>query len=127
MKNERSYPMKTLLLIAGMVACTVIANLLLKTGAVSGRAAGGPWWSQVLNGHVLGGYAVFAVSAMFYTLVLRTVPLNVAQSFTAAQFIAVVLSSAIVLSEPIGTTRWIGIAMIAAGIILVGWTHGMPE
>jgi multidrug transporter EmrE-like cation transporter len=119
--------MKTLLLVAGMVACTVIANLLLKTGAVSGRAAGGPWWAQVLNWHVLGGYAVFAVSAMFYTLVLRTVPLNVAQSFTAAQFVAVVLSSAFILSEPIGTTRWIGIAMIAAGIILVGWTHGMPE
>ena len=119
--------MRTLLLAGGMITFTVVANLLLKTGAVSGREAGGSWWSQLLNWHVVGGFGSFAVAALFYTVLLRTVPLNVAQSFTAAQFIAIIAASALVLSEPIGGVRWIGIALIAAGIALVGWTHGLPD
>ena len=116
--------MKTLLAACGMITFTVIANLLLKTGAVLGREAGGPWWAQLVNWRVAGGFGSFAVAALFYTVLLRTVPLNVAQSFTAAQFIAIVLAAALVLSEPIGGVRWIGIVLIAAGIAIVGWTQG---
>ena len=115
--------MRTLLAVAGMVAFTVIANLLLKTGAVMGREAGGAWWAQLLNWRIAAGFASFAVAALFYTVVLRTVPLNVAQSFTAAQFVAIVLASAIVLSEPITGMRWLGIALIASGIAIVGWSQ----
>ena len=114
--------MKTLLAAGGMIAFTVIANLLLKTGAVAGRAEGGPLWLQLLNLRVAGGFVSFAVAALFYTVLLRTVPLNVAQSFTAAQFIAIVLASAVVLAEPIGAVRWIGIALITAGIAVVAWS-----
>jgi undecaprenyl phosphate-alpha-L-ara4N flippase subunit ArnE len=116
--------MRTLLAVAGMVAFTVIANLLLKTGAVMGREAGGAWWSQLLNWRIVAGFGAFAVAALFYTIVLRTVPLNVAQSFTAAQFVAIVLASALVLSEPITGIRWLGIALIASGIAIVGWSQG---
>jgi multidrug transporter EmrE-like cation transporter len=116
--------MKTLLAIAGMITFTVIANLLLKTGAVVGREAGGAWWEQLLNWRIGGGFASFAVAALFYTIVLRTVPLNVAQSFTAAQFVAIILASALVLAEPISAMRWFGIALIACGIAVVGWSQG---
>ncbi len=114
--------MRTLLVTTGMIAFTVIANLLLKTGAVMGREAGGEWWTQLLNWRIAGGFASFAIAALFYTVLLRTVPLNVAQSFTAGQFIAIVVASALVLSEPITGIRWVGIAMIAGGIALVGWS-----
>lgn len=116
--------MKTLVAVCGMIGFTVIANLLLKTGAVLGRAAGGPWWAQLANWRVVGGFASFAIAALFYTLLLRTAPLNVAQSFAAAQFVATVLAAALILSEPIGAASWIGIALIAAGIAIVGWTRG---
>lgn len=116
--------MRTLLAVAGMIAFTVVANLLLKTGAVMGRESGGAWWAQLLNWRIAAGFASFAVAALFYTVVLRTVPLNVAQSFTAAQFVAIVLASAIVLSEPITGMRWLGIALIASGIAIVGWSQG---
>ncbi len=116
--------MKTTLTIAGMITFTVIANLLLKTGAVAGRESGGAWWEQLLNWRIAAGFASFAVAALFYTLVLRTVPLNVAQSFTAAQFVAIILASALVLAEPISAARWAGIALIACGIAIVGWSQG---
>jgi drug/metabolite transporter (DMT)-like permease len=115
--------MKILLFAGGMIAFTVVANVLLKMGAVAGHEAGGPWWMQVANWRVASAYGSYAISVLFYTLLLRTVPLNVAQSFTAAQFIAVIIASASILSEPISTPRWAGIALIAAGIALVGWTY----
>jgi uncharacterized membrane protein len=54
-----------------------------------------------------------------YSLVLRILPLNVAQSFTAAQFIAVILASTIVLGEAVSVQRWLGIVMINGGIVIV--------
>ena len=115
--------MKTALAIAAMITFTVIANLLLKTGAVMGREAGGAWWEQFANWRILSGFAAFAVAALFYTIVLRDVPLNLAQSFTAAQFVAIVLASALVLGEPISGVRWAGMALIACGIGIVGWSQ----
>ncbi len=114
--------MRTALVIVGMFTFTVIANLLLKVGAITGRDAGGTWWNQLLNWRIAGGFASFATAAVFYTVLLRSVPLNVAQSFTAAQYVAVILASALVLSEPISAARWIGIALIACGIAIVGWS-----
>jgi drug/metabolite transporter (DMT)-like permease len=115
--------MRTALVIIGMFTCTVVANLLLKTGAVTGRDAGGSWWGQLLNWRIAAGFASFAGAALFYTVLLRSIPLNVAQSFTAAQYIAVILASAVVLAEPISAARWIGIALIACGIAIVGWSQ----
>jgi drug/metabolite transporter (DMT)-like permease len=116
--------MKTALNVGAMITFTVIANLLLKTGAVLGREAGGAWWDQLINWRIVAGFSSFAAAAVFYTLVLRDVPLNVAQSFTAAQFVAIVLASALVLGEPITGVRWAGMAMIACGIAIVGWSRG---
>jgi drug/metabolite transporter (DMT)-like permease len=112
--------MRTILAVTGMITFTVIANLLLKTGAVLGRESGGAWWEQILNWRIASGFASFAVAALCYTIVLRTVPLNVAQSFTAAQFIAIILASSLVLAEPITAMRWVGMALIACGILVVG-------
>jgi undecaprenyl phosphate-alpha-L-ara4N flippase subunit ArnE len=50
-------------------------------------------------------------------------PLNIAQSFAAGQFIAVILAASLVLSEAISTAQWVGIFLIAAGIAIVGWSQ----
>jgi drug/metabolite transporter (DMT)-like permease len=115
--------MRTALLIAGMIAFTVLANLLLKSGAVMGREAGGAWWGQLVNWRIVAGLGSFGVAGLLYTVVLRWLPLNVAQSFTAAQFVVTILASAVVLSEPITAARWVGIALIACGIAVVGWSQ----
>lgn len=111
-------PLKTAAAFAGMISCTVAGNLLLKSGAVEalGRSA---WWG-LLNLKTVSGLAFFGAAVLVYLWVLRTVPLNVAQSFMAAQFISVIVASALVLSEPISAIRWLGIALIAIGIVIVG-------
>jgi len=114
--------MKTALLVASMITCTVLANLLLKTGATMARDADAAWWMQYVNWRVIAGLASFGVAGLVYTVVLRILPLNVALSFTAAQWVATVAASAFVLSEPIGGLRLAGIGLIAAGIAVVAST-----
>lgn len=113
--------MKVILVLLAMITFTVIANLLLKTGAVAG-GADGPI-TRLVNWRVILGLVSFGTAACFYIIILQWLPLNVAQSFAAAQFVAVILASAILLSEPIGTAQWIGIALIALGIGVVGWSQ----
>ncbi len=115
--------MKIVLTYLAMISLTVIANLLLKTGAVAEDATK---WFGFLNIWIIGGLAAFGTSALFYILVLKWLPLHVAQSFAAMQFIAVILASSLVLQEPITPLRWIGIVIIFIGILVIGqsWSEG---
>jgi drug/metabolite transporter (DMT)-like permease len=114
--------MKIVLAFIMMISFTVAANLLLKMGAVSSESAQGSI-TPLLNWRILLGLFSFGLAACFYILILQGLPLNVAQSFAAAQFIAVILASAWFLSEPIGNSQWLGITLITLGISIVGWSQ----
>src|SRR5512135_1142912 len=102
-----------------MISLTVLANLLLKLGATE-KGASGNILIDLLNWRVVGGLTSFALAAFIYVVVLSRVPLNVAQSFLSLQFVAVIIASALFLGEPIGPLRWLGIALIVSGILVVG-------
>jgi len=102
---------------AGMVLATVLGNILLKIGAGPEQSR---WLFGVFGSTSLIGIASFGIALFIYSWLLKSIPLNVAQSLSAAQFIAVILASAFVLAEPISTARWFGITLIAAGILTVG-------
>lgn len=113
--------MKLLAAFATMIFLTVTANLLLKSGATAPGVASDNLLS-LLNWRVIAGLFSFALGAAFYVLILTKLPLNVAQSFAALQFVAVVIASWLILGEPIGGLRWAGIGLIGAGVVLVGIT-----
>lgn len=97
------------------------ANLLVKIGA--GPPGLSPAWPlSLVNGYTTLGAASFALGLMFYVSVLRTLPLNVAQSMFAAQYVFVIFASVLLLGEPVSPLRWAGIALNADGIVIVGWT-----
>lgn len=102
-----------------MIAFTVAANLLLKLGVSSPVASDG-FFTRLLNVKVFLGLVSFAFAALFYLIILTKFPLNVAQSFATVQFVAVIIASSFFLGEPIGLLRWIGIFVIAIGVLLVG-------
>src|SRR2546423_728754 len=109
---------QTLAGFAAMVSLTVAANLMLKLGAAT------PIAERVLFGFLgwksAAGLALFGCSGLLYAFLLRAVPLNLAQVFTASQFVGVIIAAAVILGEPISPARWLGIGCICFGIALVG-------
>jgi len=104
----------SLLGFAAMIALTVAANLLLKLGAgvTEVFSAGSPWRGWHYSG-VAGSSTPSCCDRCRSTS---------AVSFTAAQFVGVVIAASLVLGEPISPARWLGIACISFGIFLVGLT-----
>ena len=105
---------------AGIILCTVCANLMLKVGAMAPEA------SRVVLGVLswtsLAGLAMFGLGGLVYSFLLRSVPLNVAQVFAATQFVGVILAANLVLGESISGLRWVGIAFTLLGVAIVGVT-----
>ena len=108
-------------LIIATISCTVLGNLLLKTGA------GKPgiytlWPLSIINLYVVAGALSFALGLLFYTMILKKMPLNIAQSIFSVQFIVVIVASSIFLNEFIPFTRWVGFAFVAIGLFIIGWS-----
>lgn len=106
------------LFILASMTCTVIGNLLLKTG-VEHPGAGTVWPFTLLNTRTLLGAVAFCFAMVFYMMVLRRTTLNLAQSIFVMQFVLVIIAAAVILDEPIGLQRWIGIGLIAGGLFVI--------
>jgi drug/metabolite transporter (DMT)-like permease len=104
---------------AAMIAFTVAANLILKLGAVAPPAE--RLLFGLLGWKSIAGLALFGCGGLIYAFLLREVTLNTALSFTAAQFVGVIIAANLVLGEPI-SARWLGIGCICFGIFVVGLT-----
>lgn len=114
--------MRTVLAFVAMIGFTVMANLLMKSGA-DHMAGQEHLWIRLLSWRLILGLMCFGIAALIYIAILSWLPLNVAQSFAAAQFIAVILASWLVLGEPITSPQWYGITLITAGIALIGYVR----
>lgn len=100
-----------------MIGLTAVGNVLMKLGA-SVPLADRPLFGMVAW-QSCAGIAIFAAAVIVYAILLQWLPLNMAQSFAAFQFVAVIIASAWFLGEPISLSRWFGIGLIAAGILTV--------
>jgi drug/metabolite transporter (DMT)-like permease len=108
-----------------MIGLTAAGNILMKLGASV------PLAQRPILGLVAwqscAGIAIFAAAVTVYAVLLQWLPLSVAQSFAALQFVAVILASSWILGESISLPRWIGIALIAVGIVTVGVSGRVAE
>jgi len=109
------------LLILASMSCTVIGNLLLKTG-VQQPGVAEIWPLSLLNARTVLGAVSFCFAMVFYMMVLKRTTLNLAQSIFALQFVLVIIAANVILNEPIGMQRWLGIGLIAAGLFVVSLT-----
>lgn len=73
---------------------------------------------------VLLGLFFYGVGALAWIAALTRLDLSVAYPFLALNFVLVALSSWLVLHERIPALRWVGIAVICAGILLVAASIG---
>src|SRR4051794_41829333 len=68
----------------------------------------------------VAGLVLFGCGGLLYAFLLRWVPLNVAQSFAAAQFIGVIAAASPMLNQPHSPGGWDGPGPVWGGIPLGG-------
>lgn len=107
--------------ILASMSCTVVGNLLLKTG-VQQQGVSTVWPLSLLNMRTFLGAITFCFAMIFYMMVLKRTALNLAQSIFALQFVLVIIAANVILHESIGMQRWIGIGLIAAGLFVISLT-----
>jgi drug/metabolite transporter (DMT)-like permease len=98
-----------LMLKYGMQAATTRAHHT--GGSLVVAATASPW--------VLGGLAVFAVSAVAWLGALSRVPLSVAYPFNALSYIAILTASTVILHERTSLLTWAGSLLVVSGLLIV--------
>lgn len=66
------------------------------------------------------GLTLFAISALFWLVVLSRVDLSLAYPFVGLSYVVVVAFSKFFLNENVPGLRWLGVVIVAVGIALVG-------
>lgn len=66
------------------------------------------------------GLIAYAVSTIYYLFVLSKVHLSWAYGLTGLSYIFTVILAYFVLGESIPIVRWVGVAVIFIGVVLVG-------
>jgi drug/metabolite transporter (DMT)-like permease len=102
------------LLAAALVASNIAGNCCLSIG-LRGQA-------PLLNPWVLGGTVLLAVWQVCWLALLARADLTWALPFSAATYVGSAIAGALVLGEPVAVARWGGVALIAAGVAVVGRT-----
>ncbi len=70
----------------------------------------GPW--------AIAGIVLYAISALFWLVVLSRVALSVAYPIVAIGYVVVVLYSRFVFNEPVKWIAWVGLALIVIGVAI---------
>ncbi len=112
-------------LIALSISSGVAGQTALKLGVNQPGAAGGTGtivglFAMILQSPlVLGGLVLYGVGALAWIAVLAKMDLSYAYPFLALNFVLITVVSRLALGETIPPARWIGIAVICIGIVLI--------
>jgi len=112
------------------VGLASVAQLTLKAGmnqvtesiggvvTLSGAAAR----TMLTNATVWGGLVMFGLSAVVWMFVLSRTSLSFAYPFAALTYLLIVAVDRFILHETVPPLRWLGVACIMTGIVLVART-----
>jgi len=122
-------------MLIGLILTSVVlagfAQITLKAGVnhVTDASGGGELRMNAENLRTLltspivwGGLILFGLSAIVWLFALSRASLSFAYPFAALSYVLIVLFSILVLHETVPALRWLGVAFIVTGIILVAQT-----
>jgi drug/metabolite transporter (DMT)-like permease len=122
-ESDRRMRFADLVLILCSVSLAAVAQLMLKHGmkvAVDQTKSGGSIVAKaVTSPSIVGGLALFGVSAVLWLAALRRVPLSRAYPFNALAYVGILVSSVFVLHEHVSPARWLGAGLVVVGLVLV--------
>jgi drug/metabolite transporter (DMT)-like permease len=121
-------------MLIGLILISVVlagfAQITLKTGVnhVTGTSSGelhlsaGSLRSLLSSPIVWGGLVLFGLSAVVWLFALSRASLSFAYPFAALSYVLILVFSVLVLHETVQPLRWLGVAFIVTGIVLVAQT-----
>jgi drug/metabolite transporter (DMT)-like permease len=120
----------SLLLVLGSVGTATLGQLLLKSGMTSvGRLGAGALQQPLQTLMAIAstpvvwlGLASYAVGAVLWLVVLSRLDLGYAYPLLAVSYILIPLLAHFLLGEAIPPLRWVGIAVIFIGVVIVART-----
>ncbi len=120
----------SLLLVLGAVGTATAGQLLLKSGMTTVGRLGASILQQPLQTALTVasvptiwlGLACYALGAVLWMVVLSRLDLSFAYPLLALSYILIPLLSYLILGENIPPLRWVGIAVIFIGVIIVART-----
>ena len=109
---------KTVVLILGAVAFSVVGQLLLKSGAQHAAGLGrlGFLLAAFRDMHVLSGLAAWTASTLCWIYVLRVAPLSKAYGLTSLTYVLVPLASVYLFDEQLRRLHVVGTVLIVMGV-----------
>ncbi len=119
--------MSLLILMAVVVALNVCGHVFLKigmnqVGEIGGRSVFDFGYSAISNIFILIGLTGYVSSVGGYIVVLSKTQLSVAYPILMSTgYALVVLVSFLFLKEPFSSIKWVGIALILFGVVLVSF------
>jgi len=122
---------KSLFLVVVAVLLGVLGQLLLKMGMTqvgpleSGKGLGGLIRVGIRvfsNLKVLGGFAAYGISSLFWIAVLSKINLSLAYPMLALNYVLVPLTAWLFLGEQVPTLRWLGMGVIIVGVVIISRT-----
>lgn len=102
------------------IVCSVAGLMLIKTAGRGGFSLLG----LHLNGRTVAGLLIYAVGFCFYFFLLQNNNVSIVFPLVVGlNYVAVILSAALLLRESITTMQWAGIIAVLLGIVLM---NGKP-
>ena len=114
-----------LLLLALWTSCEVLGQVLFKRGIDAigqGEARFGPRTLRLAfaSPSIWGGVLVHIVEFALWIEILGHLPLSVAFPLESVSYVTVLVATRVVLREAVLPRRWVGVALICAGIAVLG-------
>jgi drug/metabolite transporter (DMT)-like permease len=97
-----------------------LGQVLFKWGAVYHSRLSGPFLLRVIqNGTLIGAFAWYGLTALFWFYILTRVPLSTAYAFSIVGSGLVPLVAWVVFKEPLGWRFVVGYALMLAGFLVI--------
>jgi undecaprenyl phosphate-alpha-L-ara4N flippase subunit ArnE len=111
------------LVLVGTILCDIIGQLCFKAGldsADGGDATRLVWLKVATTPLIWLGMATYAIEIGAWLFVLSRMPLSLAFPLASLSYCGIALASRFILKEPVSQRRWLGTALIALGVAIVG-------
>lgn len=129
--RERQLRLKTRLMILIMILAGPMGNALLAKGMKSLGPISASSLAELLHigariltcGTIWMGISLLLTFFLAYSLVLSWADYSYVQPASAMAYAVVAILGVVMLHETVSPTRWLGIAVICLGVVVVGRTH----